>query len=238
MRWLGRSKGFLIGRRPRKPEIVVYTAIIGDFDTLREPHIRTDAIQYVCFTDNPQVNADGWEIVEIERSDEHPRLQQRQYKILSHRFFPNDDVTLYVDGNLELLVDPFELRDRFLRDADLALFEHPERDGVYAELRACADLGKDDPSTLSSVAEMYRFEGMPEHGFLHAAGFILRRHTQPIVRFNETWHRELRRTTFRDQPALAHTLWKSGLQRTTIHENIWNNRFLRYHPHKANEADN
>lgn len=225
MRWWQRSN-------PLVKRIVVYTAIIGDFDTLLEPLVQGSSIRYVCITDDEALESMGWEIVSVKRSAEHPRLQQRSYKIQSHRLFPDSTTSLYVDGNFELVANPLDLANEYLADTDLALFEHPERNGVYAELEACAALAKDDQSTLASVAARYRAAGMPDDGYLHAGGFILRRHTQSIVDFNEAWYEELRRSTFRDQPSLAYTLWKTGLVPTTIHKNIWKNDLFNYHAHK------
>ena len=145
--------------------MIVYTAILEDYDTLLEPRVREDGIRYVCVTDRAPSETKGWEVLLTERTEAHPRLQQRSYKILSHRLFPESEITLYVDGNFELLVDPRDLAERYLADSDIALFRHPQRDGIFAELEACAVLGKEDPETLASVAAKYRAEGLPEVGF-------------------------------------------------------------------------
>jgi Protein of unknown function (DUF616) len=217
--------------------VIVYTAILNDFDRLLAPRVRDEEIHYVCFTDMVPSDANGWEIHPVERTQEHPRLQQRSYKILSHRQFrAAGEVTLYIDGNFELLVDPRYLAEEYLTSSDLALFRHPERNGIFAELDACAELAKDNPRVLAEVAARYRRHGVPEVGFLHAGGFILRRHTQSIGDFNEAWYGELQQTTFRDQPALAYTLWRTGLKHATIEGNIWHNDLLKYHAHNQNEG--
>ncbi len=186
--------------------MIVYTAVVGDYDTLLEPRVYGNGIKYVCISDRGPLNTSGWESLITKRTDAHPRLQQRSYKILSHRCFPEAEVSLYIDGNFELLVDPRELADRYLTDSDIALFRHPERDGIFAELEACAALGKDDPQILAAVAARYRALGVPEVGFLYAGGLILRRHTRAIAEFNEAWYEELLQSTFRDQPSLGYTL--------------------------------
>jgi hypothetical protein len=214
--------------------MIVYTAIINDYDTLFEPRVRGNGVRYVCITDSPPSDPKGWEILPVEPTEAHPRLQQRSYKILSHRMFPDTEISLYIDGNFELLVDPRQLAERYLVNSDIALFRHPERDGIFAELEACAALGKDDPRTLAAVASRYRADGLPDVGYLYAGGLILRRHTAAIVEFNEAWHEELLRSTFRDQPPLGYTLWRTGITPATIDENIWHNDLFNYHvhPHK------
>jgi len=212
--------------------MIVYTAILEDYDTLLEPRVREDGIRYVCVTDRAPSETKGWEVLLTERTEAHPRLQQRSYKILSHRLFPESEITLYVDGNFELLVDPRDLAERYLADSDIALFRHPQRDGIFAELEACAVLGKEDPETLAAVAAKYRAEGLPEVGFLFAGGLILRRHTPAIADFNEAWYEELLQSTYRDQPPLGYTLWRTGVTPATIDKDIWHNDLFNFYAHK------
>jgi Protein of unknown function (DUF616) len=213
--------------------MIVYTSIMNNYDTLREPQVLDRDVRYICITDRRPDESHGWEIRIVDEYAEHPRFRQRYFKILSHRTFGDDPVTLYIDGNFELLVDPRELDETYLADSDLALFRHPQRDGVYAELEACKTHGKDDPQVLDEAASRYRGLGLPERGFLYAGGFILRRHTSAIKQFNEVWHEELRQSTYRDQPALAYALWRTGLTPTTIDKDIWHNDLLNYYPHNV-----
>jgi len=83
----------------------------------------------------------------VEPPSIHP-YAQREYKILSHEVIPDADITLYHDGNFRLLVSPFSLIERYLQEADIALFPHPERNSVYDEIEACARFGKDNERLL------------------------------------------------------------------------------------------
>lgn len=213
--------------------MIVYTAVFGDYDTVRPAPADHEDVQFICYTDREQPGSAGWEmrIVDLP-SPTHPYIQ-RWHKIMSHRLFPDEEVTLYLDGNLELLVNPLEIAAIHLQDSDIALFEHPERSGVYEEIEACADLGKDRRDLLERVRRRYEKEGMPSEGYLHAAGLILRRHTHEVVRLNELWMDELLKTSIRDQPALAFALWKTGVEPSAIKENIWRNELVRHTPHRA-----
>lgn len=217
---------------PKHMKVVVYTAVFNDYDILWGPKVRSEGVRFVCFSDRPIVRTDGWDVVQVDAPNGH-LFSQRFYKLCSHLAFPEADVTLYLDGTFELLVDPLQLVDRYLSKSDVALFRHPQRQGVFEELDACARLGKDDPHLLEMIAELYASEGMPASGYLHAGGFILRRHSQQVAAFNESWYGELVRSGIRDQPALARALWKSGISFETIDGNIWRNDMMNYHPHKA-----
>jgi hypothetical protein len=211
--------------------MIVYTVIFNDYDRLQQPR-HIEGARFVCFTDRVPANPGAWEVQIIDRAALNP-FAQRAFKILSHRVFPDSEVTLYLDGTFELTADPLEIAGELLARHDMALFRHPQRQGVYAELEACADLGKEEPEIVAHVADRYRLEGMPDDGYLHAAGFILRRHTEQVASFNEMWFDELRATSVRDQPALAHTLWMSGLPLETIEEDIWKSDLMVYHAHRS-----
>ena len=77
---------------------------------------------------------------------------------------------------------------------------------------------------------------MPEEGYLFAGGFILRRHTPEIVEFNQAWMNELRVSSPRDQMALAHTIWSTGIEPATLEGNIRNNDLVHYFPHKRHHV--
>lgn len=213
-------------------QVVVYTTIFDDYDTLRAPVIRDRSVRWVCITDRVPATTRGWEIRLVESGGVPHPYRDRGHKILSHLAFPVADVTVYLDGHIQLQVSPRDLIARYLGHSGLALFRHPARDGVYDELDACARLGKDDPRFLAQIGARYRALGVPARGFLHSAGVILRRNSPVIANFNEVWMEELRSSGVRDQPALCYALWKTGLVPTTIDENIWDNDLVQHHVHK------
>lgn len=214
-----------------RPKVVVYTATFGDYDVVRSPVVRDEGVEYVCFTDRRPPLAKGWTVRMVAPPPVQP-YTQREYKILSHQVFPEADITLYHDGNFQLLVSPLDLVGAYLKSSDIAFFSHPQRNSVYDEIDACAQLDKDNEYLLKLLASRYRSLGVPEEGHLFAGGVILRRHTQSIAEFNEAWMSELRRSSVRDQPALAFTLWNEAIEPASINKNIWKNELIRYHPHK------
>ena len=213
-------------------QVVVYTTIFENYDTLRAPLVRDRSVQWVCITDRVPANTRGWEIRLIDTQGVPHPFRARGHKILSHLAFPGADATVYMDGHIQLKASPRELIARYLADSDLAMFRHPERDGVYDELDACARLDKDDAHMLAKIGARYRALGVPARGFLHSGGVMLRRNSPDIANLNEVWMEELRSSGVRDQPALCYALWKTGLVPTTIDQNIWDNDLVQHHVHK------
>ncbi len=187
--------------------VVVYTAIFDGYDDLI-PHEPTEGVRFVCFSDGP-LFARPWEVRVVERALS-PRRENRRYKILAHNFI-DADCSIYIDGNIKLLVDPRELVRRYLADSLLALFKHPFRDCLYEEGYAIAEAELDDPETVLAQLARYRKAGYPRDNGLHAGNIILRRHTKEVARFNELWWQEVARGSERDQVSLDYALWKVGL---------------------------
>lgn len=156
-------------------KIVVYSAITGAVDNPRK-----DGIQ--CFGDYGRFK--------------DPRLNAKIYKILSHLFIAAD-VSIWVDGNVQLLVSPEELVS--LTSGDACAFHHWDRDCIYDEARVCIRSRLDHADTIRKQMDKYQREGFPRHAGLAAANVLIRRHTPEVCRMNERWWAEICAHSIRDQ---------------------------------------
>jgi hypothetical protein len=159
-------------------KIVVYSAITGAID-----NPRTDGIQ--CFGDYARF--------------QDPRLNAKIYKVLSHQFV-DADVSVWVDGNVQLLVSPEELVS--LMSGDACAFRHWDRDCIYDEARVCIRSRLDNADTIRQQMDKYQREGFPKHAGLAAASVLMRRHTPEVCRMNERWWAEICTHSIRDQLSL------------------------------------
>ena len=60
----------LSNRYSRKHKKVVYTAITGYYDGLITPEYINKDWDYICFTDNPDLTSDFWQIRKMEELDD------------------------------------------------------------------------------------------------------------------------------------------------------------------------
>ena len=82
--------------------ICVYTCITGDYDNLHEI-VKEDGIEYLCFTNNPKIKSSYWKMVYIEDEDNLGNmLLSRKIKILGHPYLEQYDISIWVDGALEV----------------------------------------------------------------------------------------------------------------------------------------
>jgi hypothetical protein len=214
-----------------QPSLVVYTAIFGGRDTLKEPSILTPGARYVCFTDEP-LRSDVWEIVRAAVRVGGPRRTSRWYKLLPHRHF-QADYSLWIDGSFRVNVDVRPMIERYLGQADLAVYRHPYRDCIFELSEELIRHRLDDPARIRQQVERYRAEGLPEHAGLIPGGVLLRRHTPAIERFNEAWWHEYEHGSVRDVLGLRYATWRTAIPLAFIDGHVLENPELQFLDHRS-----
>lgn len=201
-----------ISIKEKKRKIAVVTAITGEFDKLHEPKHYDKKIDYFAFMDQ-NVKSNIWQIIPIEYTHfKQARMSAKIYKILIHKYF-DYDYFLWIDGSLVLTGSITELIDKFLNDADMALFKHRHRDCVYDEHLASLknyQHAKGEPINVrKGQIERYKSIGFPKKYGLYECTFILRKNNKKIQKFNNNWWAELSIASSSDQVPFMYTLWKN-----------------------------
>jgi Protein of unknown function (DUF616) len=145
------------------------------------------------------------------------RRNSRIQKIMPHKFM-KCDYSIYMDGNMKLLISPEELIKRYMTGYDIAFFKHGSRDCIYDEAMAVSKLGLDDPELIIEQAKYYEDNEFPKHKGLLQGGFIIRRHNSRVEAFNEAWWADYCRFSRRDQLSLMPAIDKSGVVVNMIDE--------------------
>lgn len=130
-----------------------------------------------------------------------PRRNSRIQKVMPHKFM-DCDYSIYMDGNMKLLVSPEELVERYMKGYDIAFFKHGGRDCIYDEAIEVAKLGLDSVEAIIEQAKFYEDHEYGKHKGLLQGGFIIRRHNERTARFNEAWWADYCRFSRRDQLSL------------------------------------
>ena len=78
-------------------KVAIYTAIFDFVDSLKEPDYIPEHCKFVCFTNLP-LKSDNYEIRYVDRElTDDPVRNAKIYKILSHRYFPEYEYTVWID---------------------------------------------------------------------------------------------------------------------------------------------
>ncbi|GMJ11450.1 hypothetical protein like AT1G53040 [Hibiscus trionum] len=208
-------------------EIIVASAIFGNYDVIQQPrNISEEAkknVPFYMFIDketeaymkNKSMIDDSkrvglWRIVVIDNvpySD--ARRNGKVPKLLLHRIFPNIHYSIWIDGKLQLVVDPYQILERFLwrENANFAISRHYRRFDVFVEAEANKAAGKYDNSSIDAQVDFYKKEGLTPYSDAKLPitsdvpeGCVLIKEHVPITNlFTCLWFNEVDRFTPRDQ---------------------------------------
>ncbi|KAF8096556.1 hypothetical protein N665_0306s0013 [Sinapis alba] len=207
--------------------VVVASAVFDAFDDVKAPkNISKYSEETVCFymfvdegtetilkrerglKGNKKVGI--WRVVVVHNL---PYLDGRRNgkvpKLLVHRMFPNARYSLWIDGKLELVVDPYQILERFLwrKNATFAISRHYRRFDVFVEAEANKAAGKYDNASIDFQVEFYKNEGLTPYSVaklpitsdVPEGCVILREHVPISNLFTCLWFNEVDRFTSRDQ---------------------------------------
>lgn len=221
---------------------VVYTAIFGSRGSLIEPIFVPKNWDFICFTDRTDFVSDIWQIRNATIEYDDPTRNARMYKVLSHKYLSSYDISLWIDGNLSLLNSPDELIEKYLRQSNLAVFNHKYNkdsiDCIYKEaenLFRLYSIGryKDDPIIIQRQIDKYRNEGYPKDNGLAVTQVLLRRHNKnDVIEMMNFWWWEIKNNSKRDQLSFNYAAWKTGFNFTYLPGDSRNNKWFKYFPHQ------
>lgn len=198
-------------------KIVVYTCIVGGYDTLLQPLETREGFDYVCFVGHDEdAGREGvWEKRPLPLTTGDRALDSRYPKMHPHELLPGYDCSLWMDGNI--LVKGPAIYDAAAAAAESGVIyagvSHPQRDCVYEEAVKCRDMRYIGYVRLARIHLEYLFRGIRRHSGLLENNIIFRRHNAPeIVRLDEMWWEKLLHFCRRDQLSLGLCLKACGVK--------------------------
>lgn len=218
-------------------KIIVYTCNFGDYESVKEPILIDEKVRYILFTDKPDLTSINWEVILVDAQGLNARRSSRLAKILSHRYLPPHDISIYIDSSLELYVSNFsQMLKECLGSDEIALYHHYCRNCVYDEIefvKNSADRRLENPSECSIVEKKYRDIGYPKKAGLYENALIIRKNSHTIENLNELWWKMFSMGPERDQFTLMYCLFKLSISpnKITVGDQFRKNPFVRFHKH-------
>ena len=217
---------------------VIYTAIIGGYDTLVEPDYKPDGWDFVCFTDR-DLESYTWDVRKTLPLYTDNTRTARKHKLLPHRLFPDYEYSLWLDGNIKVVGDVNELLGH-LDECNYATYDHSQnqldpRNCIYDEANTILQLGiknngryKDNPLLIKGQMERYIKEGYPVNNGLVVQMEVVRRHneTDVIGSMEDQWN-ELKYNSKREQLSFNYIAWKNKLKFSYIQGDSRDNKYFK-----------
>jgi hypothetical protein len=218
-----------------KNKVVVYTCITNGYDNLWEPEITDDTIDFICFTDDLKIKSNTqWSIRKIPKIFNHlPKTKiYRALKLLPHILFNNYDMSLWVDGSVQIKKD----LEGFINshsNKKITLSENPYVNCIYEESDLIKKLKKEKPEVIDNQISKYSNLNYPKNNGSVQTGVLFRKHNDPeVIKFNEDWWRETLDNSNRDQLSFNFLKWKSSLNINIIPPDTLHGEFFKLKKHR------
>jgi|GEM_PF-1144244 hypothetical protein len=213
-------------------KILIYTAIAGTYDTLRDPLVVSDRCSYICYTDNPNTKSDIWEIRPLNIINNDIVRSAKKLKVLPHEYFEDYNWSIWVDGKFQIKKDMVELISQYALHSNFISFMHYKRTHAFDEAKACIALGFDNVDVINAQVEAYKKDGFKDDNELIEGGVLFRKHNEPdVIRLMERWWHEINSHSRRDQISFNYCAWKENFFFDLLDMNIYDNPYLIRYPH-------
>ena len=233
----------------------IYTAIFGNYNELQQPVEQDIPCDFICFTDAPWPSRIGaWQIIHVDKNPvQHPRLQAKYFKLMSHEVFlggrlayPYDnhghvlrllpfDLLIWIDGTIEITSSAFARHmGASLGASGWAMHRHPDRDCIFEEAEASMKLPKYAYLPIGAQVAAYAGQGIKPHSGLYACTLIVRRAPLPpeLIEVNRQWWAENLTHSIKDQISLPYVLQKLQASVDVIAGDLYQSTLFRVGMHK------
>lgn len=210
---------------------VIYTAIFGDYDNLKEPTVVTKGWDYRCYT-NQNFDSDMWTIIKHSGYHYSNVKMSKMVKILWHLFFNEHDYVIWIDASLRINCDLNRFVKKYYKPP-FTLMTHPCRTCLYDEARIVKKEKIDLPKIVDRQINDYRDDGFPKDYGLTANGVMIwdRESAQMYPEFFMFWWNQVAKYSHRDQLSFMYSAWKKEIKYHLIPYDIINNEF-KFEKHK------
>lgn len=214
-------------------KVVIYTAIMGEYDNLHIPLFTDDDLAYVCFTNNRNIKSDIWNVEYIQDDKlDHMHLAKK-IKMFPHLYFKEFETSIWVDGKLGIQGDLRSYILAYERDKPMLCFPHYERDCIYEEAGACLFYKKGNKEELIRQISDYYREGYPVNNGLYEMACIVRQHNNELIRkIMKDWYREVECYSYRDQVSFPVSCYHNHFLPDICDRDIYHNEWLKVYAHK------
>ncbi len=208
-------------------KIAIYTAFTGDYDTLKEPEVIDENCDYICFTDNPNLESDTWKIIQMDETTLDNNRKAKQYKLLPHKYLKDYKYSFWLDGTFRIKGSIREYIYKNIKaDSPMLCVVHTERDCVYEEYEASKIIPRYPRAVMEEQVNYYKKQGFPKKYGLGVMGAIFRKHDDlEVIQVMEDWWQENIRFTNQDQLSFAYVCWKNDFHPSVSLIYYWDNQY-------------
>jgi len=196
---------------------VVYTCVLGDYDTVDDPLLLTENTDYIIYTDK-DIRSDIWKVRDIpkdiyDKFNGDLTLINRYIKMHPFELFKDYDYALYVDGNIRVVSDMNPVFSKSDNMTGIGIHLHNHRYDLYDEGLYCIKRGKGNRKKIISLLKKIKEEGFPRYyGLCECCIFSVDLKNKIANKIMDDWWNSFYESgAMRDQLLFPYVLWKNEI---------------------------
>ena len=220
------------------PATFIYTVITGNYDTIKQPFVVEEGVEYVLFSNNLEIiDAGVWKVVQIPSEQwqgrterENNILLSRKVKMLPYVYLPEEcEFSIYVDADMLIQGPLTELLKHLHEDTLFAACRHSYCGSVKEEIEDLVAKGMVDATKIENQWQRYVEWGFKDELGISENGLLIRRHNDArVAQLMELWWKEYQNGCLRDQVSLIPCMYRTGFMPyfQFVEKNIRDNEYL------------
>lgn len=213
---------------------VVFSAVTGKYDDVREMEARREDLDYVLFTDDQRIKSDFWDVRYIDNNMDLDSIRlARRIKILGpYELLDHYDYSIWIDGKIDIYGDVEQYIQDYSTGEPLLCFPHYRNLSVYEEAKVCILLNKDNAQVIKAQMNKYKAEKyVNDSRMIDSCVLVRDHHNLTLRRVMETWWDEVLQNSYRDQLSFGYSCWKNDFVYDTSPMLSYKNDFFRAYSH-------
>lgn len=184
-------------------EFVIYSAIVGDYDEVRQPDVVDERFDYILFSNSiPEGRQGVWEIRRIDYINPIQTKIARYVKTHPESLLKEYEASLWIDANIRITNQ--SVYDRFVElidnDVSIASVEHGGWDCIYEELFRVLDFRYESEKIVVTWGRELRKRSFPKHAGMFETNLLFRIHSKKeIAKLDAKWWNYIDNYSKRDQ---------------------------------------
>ena len=222
---------------------ITYTVITGNDDTIKQPFVVEEGVEYYLFTNNPNIHDAGvWKVVLIPSEQWQGRSEQennilisRKVKMLPHKYLLKEcELSIYVDADILIKEPLMELLEGLHEETLFAACRHSYCGSVREEIEDLVAKGMVDVTQVENQWQHYAEWGFEDDLGISENGLLIRKHNDArVAQLMELWWEEYQKGCLRDQVSLIPCMFRTDFMPyfQFIEMDIRNNNFVEVMKH-------
>lgn len=196
-------------------KIAIVTALTGNYEHLVNPVVIHKNVDYHAFVDKDWPQATAWQQHPLYHYSSDPRFAPRRnakpYKLNPFAFLQDYDMYIWVDVSHDVVANPFQIYDNYLKTSDMACFKHTARNCVYDEAKIIKELDYDHHDLVDAQMNYYRQKNFPTNFGLFEMSTFIMKDTNKTRIVSMKWMEQISKFSSRDQLSFPFCAWETGL---------------------------